>query len=500
MQPLEGLDAAFLSLEEGHNRLHVAAVLVLDPPEGRRSLFSPSTRFTQIRRLVEQRIHLVPALRQRVVPVPFGLYHPLWVDDPDFDLDEHLRRASAPAPGGPRELEELVADLLGRPLDRSRPLWEMLVVEGLGDGRTAVVVRLHHAILDGVSGASVMAAFFDFRPHGSPVAEPTEPWSPPLLPSSSTLWKQALAGLARQPEAVVGALQRGVDAVVGVAEQNRRLAEVGNHPPPTPFRSRRTSLNGSLSDRRRLATLALPLGDAKQVGAAFGATVNDVVLATVAGAVRRLLERRGEVRLGPLVALVPVSTRSGAGGVSLGNRVGGMLVSLATEVEDPAARLVAISRGTAIAKAQQPMTGGQLVADLAQVAPPAVASRIARWATKLRVFDHLPPMANLIVSSVPGPPVGLYCAGARVAALYPVGPVAEGIGLNVTAMSYQGTLFFGLLGCRRLVPDVEDLPACLTDAFGELVAAAGEPLGRQDRSQFPPAGEETSHPLAAGEG
>lgn len=490
VQPLDGLDAAFLSLEEGHNRLHVGAVLVLDPPEGRRSLFSPTTRFAQIRRLVEERIHLVPQLRQRVVRAPLGLHHPVWVDDPDFDLDDHLRRAGVPAPGGPRELEELVADLLARPFDVARPLWEMVVVEGLGQGRTAVVARLHHAILDGVSGASVLAAFFDLRPHSAPVAGPVEPWAPPPLPSSPALWKHALGGLARQPETVLGALQRGVDAVVGVGDHNRQLAEEGHRPPPSPFRAPRTSLNGSLSDRRRLATLALPLEDAKLVGSVFGGTVNDVVLAGVAGGVRRLLERRDEKPEGSLVALVPVSTRTEDDQGTLGNRVGGMLVSLATELDDPVDRLVAIARGAAVAKAQQPMTGGRLLEDLARMVPPAVASRLARWAAGLRVFDHLPPIANLTVSCVPGPSVSLFCAGARVAALYPIGPVAEGMGLNVTAMSYEDTLYFGLLGCRRLVPDVQDLAICLDDAFAELVVAAAGVGGPAGLRQLPSAAGE----------
>lgn len=490
VEPLGGLDAAFLSLEEGHSRLHVAAVLVLDPPEGRRSLFSPSTRFAQIRRLVEERIHLVPPLRQRVLPAPFGLHHPVWVDDPSFDLDDHLHRAGLPAPGGPRELEELVADLLARPLDLSRPLWEMAVIEGLRDERTAVVARLHHAILDGVSGASVLAAFFDLGPRAPARPPPAEPWAPPPLPSATDRWRHALGGLARQPERAFGAVQRAVDAAVEVADHNRWLAEVGHAPPPTPFRAPRTSLNGTLSDRRRFATAAVPLDDVAVVRRAFGGTVNDVVLTAVAGALRRLLERRDERPSGPLVALVPVSTRPDDECGALGNRVGGMLVSLATDVDDPVARLAAVAQGTAVAKAQQPMTGGRLVEDLAWLAPPVLSSRIARWAANLRVFDHLPAVANVTVSSVPGPQMALFCAGARVAALYPVGPVAEGIGLNVTAMSYDDTLSFGLLGCRRLVPDVGDLAICLDGAFAELVAAAVGGPRASELHQLPPvAGE-----------
>ena len=488
MEPLQGLDAAFLALETATSHLQVGAVLVLDPPEGRRSLFSPSTRYAQVRRVFEQRIHLVRPLRQRAVTVPLGLHHPVWLDDPEFDLDDHVHRASLPDPGGAAELADLVADFMGRALDPNRPLWDMVVVEGLAGDRTAVVVKLHHAILDGVSGASLLGAFLDLGPGGRAVPFAAEPWAPPPIPSSATLLRYAAGGLAHKPEVAREAMDQLLGTVVGVAGQNRELADQGQSPPPSLFGAPRTSLNGNLSSRRRFGTVSVPLDDVKLVRRTFGTTVNDVLLAAVGGAVHRLLAARGEHPDRSLVGLVPVSTRAGPAGrtgagrdggaadnaaeVALGNSVSAMLVSLATDRTDPVDRLLAVSAGAKVAKAQDGLVGGRLFEDLAQMAPPAVSSRVMRWAAGLRLFDRLPPAFNVVVSTVPGPDFGLWCAGSKVATLYPVGPICEGVGLNVTAMTYQGTVYFGLLGCRRLVPDVADLADLLDDSLGELVAAA----------------------------
>jgi diacylglycerol O-acyltransferase len=471
MEPLGGLDGAFLALETNTNHLHVAAVMVLDPPEGRRSLFSSSTRFTQIRRVIEQRIHLVPPLRQRALRVPWGLHHPVWVDDPEFDLDDHLRRASVPEPGGRAELDELVADLAGRPLDPDRPLWEMTVVEGLAGGRSALVAKLHHAILDGVSGASLLAAFFDLSPRDRPVPLPT-PWHPAPLPGKRDLLGYAVSAMARQPAAALDTLQRGVETMATLGGHNRRLVDEGNAPPPALFSAPRTSLNGSISSRRRFASVSMPLEDVKLVRQIFGTTVNDVILAGVAGGLRQLFEARGEDPDGPLVAMVPVSTRTVSEHSVLGNRISGMLVSLATTVDDPVERLLAIAEGTKIAKVQEQLTGGRLLADVAQIAPPALASRAVRWAAGFGLFDRLRPLFNVTVSGVKGPERSVFCAGAKMAELVPVGPIAEGVGLNVTAMSYLDRLGLGLLACRRLVPEVDDLAVMMDDAFAELSAAA----------------------------
>lgn len=477
MEPMAGLDGAFISLQSKNTHLHVGAVLVLDPPEGKRSLFSPATRYAQIRRVIEQRLHLVPPLRQRAVGVPLGLHHPVWVDDPKFELDDHLRRTNLPYPGGAQELDDLVADVMSRPLDADRPLWEMVVVEGLAGHRTALVAKIHHAILDGVSGASLLGAFLDLGPRSRLVPFPIEPWEPAPLPSSASLLRHAAASLTRQPEVALGALQRGIDAMVEVAGHNRQLTAEGRLPPPAPFSAPRTSINGTLSSQRRFATVSLAMEDARLVRQVFGTTVNDVLLAGVSGALGRLLARRGERPQRPLVALVPVSTRPKAPfprghQEELGNQVSGMMVSLATDIDDPVERLRAIARGAQIAKEQERLTGGRLLADMAEVSPPALVSRAMRWASGLGLFNRLPPLCNVVVSGVPGPQFPLWCAGSRVVALHPVGPVADGVGLNVTAMSYEGTVQFGLLACRRLLPEVGELALLLDDALGELVGAA----------------------------
>ena len=486
MQPLEGLDAAFLAMETGNAHLHVAAVLVLEPPEGRRSLFSPSTRFSQVRRLVEQRVHLVPQLRRRVVQVPFGLQRPAWVDDPEFDVDDHVRRVRLPEPGGMAELEELVADEVARPLDLTRPLWEIVVVEGLSEDRLALVAKLHHAVLDGISGASLLGAFLDLDPRGRPVPLPGQSWDPDPVPGVRSVLTHAASTVARTPEALVATFQRGVDTLVDVAGHNQRLAERGSVPPPAPFSAPRSSLNGTVSSRRHYVTTSVSLDRARQVARTLGVTVNDLLLAGVAGALRQKMEQSGEDPGQSLVALVPVSTRSrsprrrttagasGSGSVDLGNRISGMLVSLSTDVDDPVDRLQAVATATAVAKEQERLTGGRLLSDVAQLLPPAVMSRLARWVTAPVLGRGLRPVCNVVVSSLPGPHARLWCAGSRVSAVYPVGPVAAGVGLNVTCMTYQGVGYIGLLACRRLVPDLRELGSMLDDSLGELAKAAAE--------------------------
>ena len=471
MESLGGMDAAFLALDTATTPFHVGVALVLDPPEGTRSLFSPSTRYAQIRRVIEQRLHLVPPLRQRALRVPLGLHHPVWVEDPDFELDDHLTRTSLPAPGGRAELDALVASVMGRQLDPDKPLWEMQVVEGLQGGRTALVAKVHHAILDGVSGASVLAAFLDTTPRSRVVPLPQE-WNPPPLPSSSQVLRHAVSSLAKHPGEALTTIQSGVEAVAELGMHNRELAGRGERPPPGLFNAPRTSFNGAISNRRRYAGLAVPLEDVKLVSRVFEATVNDVLLACVSGGLQRLSASRSERFEDSLVAFVPVSTRSDPEGDQLGNQVSGMLVSLATDVDDPVQRLDAISESARVAKEQEKMHRGRLLNELAQLAPPALTSRLARVLAGSRLFDRVRPAFNVTVSSVKVPAVPLFCAGSRVVEMYPVGPMAEGIGLNVTVFSYLDRVYFGMLACRKLLPELTHLAVHVDDALGELVACA----------------------------
>ena len=476
MRSLEGMDAAFLSLETPTTPMHVGVVLVMDPPEGTRSLFSPTTRYAQIRRVIGQRVHLVAPLRQRALRVPFGLHHPVWVDDPDFELDDHLTRASLPSPGGQAELDAFVASVMSRQLDPDRPLWEMHVVEGLVGERIALVAKVHHAILDGVSGASVLAAFLDLTPRSRVVALATE-WNPAPLPSPAQMLRHAATSLVRQPAETLSTLQAGVEAVADLGMHNGELVGRGEQPPPGFFGVPRASFNGTVSNRKRFAACSVALEDVKLVGRVFEATVNDVILAAVSGALRSLLDLRGEDAGQPLVAMVPVSTRPEGQGDALGNQVSGMLVSLASELDDPVRRLDAISESARVAKEQEKLHRGRFVGDLAQIALPALTSRLARVMSGTRLFDRVRPPFNVVVSSVRGPDFSLFCAGSRVTHMYPVGPIAEGIGINVTVLSYLDRVHFGLFACRRLLPELEMVAGCIDQAVTELVKCAFDARG-----------------------
>jgi WS/DGAT/MGAT family acyltransferase len=413
------------------------------------------------------------------VRVPLGLHHPVWVDDPDFELDDHLSRASLPSPGGRAELDGFVAAAMSRPLDPDRPLWEMFVVEGLEGDRTALIAKVHHAILDGVSGASILAAFLDLSPRARIVAAPPEPWDPAPLPGSARMLRYAASSLSHQPARVLTTLDAGVEAIADLGMHNRELLSRGESPPPAFFSAPRTSINGAVSNRKRFSSLSIPLDDAKLIRRVFGGTVNDVVLAGVAGGLRRLLSARGESVGRALVAMVPVSTRpeGSSQDAALGNQLSAMLVSLATDMDDPVQRLDAIARSTRVAKEQEQLHRGRLVGDVAQIAAPGLASRVARAVAGTRLFDRVRPPFNVMVSGIKGPDFPLFCAGSRVEAMYPVGPVAEGVGLNVTIFSYLDQLQFGLLACRKLLPELDDLAVLIDDALGELVGCALDAQG-----------------------
>jgi diacylglycerol O-acyltransferase / wax synthase len=473
VERLSGVDATFLALETDTMHMHVGAVMVVDPSAAEMGDDVATRYFDRLRTVIEERIHLVPVFRRRVVRVPFGLHHPVWVEDPDFDLDHHLYRAGLPAPGGPAELAAFVAELAGRPLDPNSPLWEMHVVEGLESGHVAVVPKVHHALFDGASGVEVVASFLDAGPVARAVSSPARPWRPEPIPTDAELLGSAMSSLVRQPERAAGVLRRTVAAVHDLSERNRRLREEDDlTPPPAPFRAPRTSLNGAISPHRRLSFTEVPLDDIRTVRRVFGGTVNDVVLAAVAGAVRRLLAERGERLEEPVVAMVPMSRRTESDRSTLGNKVSAMLVSLATQIADPVQRYTTIAAGTRLAKDQARVVSEELIQGWAQMAFPALSSRIARVAGNLRLFDHLPPLFNVLVSNIVGSDVALWCAGARLVALYPMGPIIEGVGLNVTVASYEGTLYVGILGCRELVPEIAHFGELLTDAFAELVKAA----------------------------
>ena len=465
MQRLSGLDASFLYLETPTSHMHVAGLMVLDP-----SGVDGGVSLDRVKEVYGQRLHLAPPFRRRLAQVPMGLHHPLWIEDPDFDIDDHIRSTTLPAPGTDAQLAEVVGELVAQPLDRSRPLWEVWVIEGLGSGDVAVLSKVHHAAIDGASGNELTVALLDLTPE---VAEhvPEEEWQADRVPTEVELLGYAASSLARQPFRLAKAVANLGGSAMALRRRDGEAPRLS--PPPTPFAAPRTSFNTAITGRRSYAFTSLSLPRAKAVKNATGTTVNDVVLALCAGALRRYLDGRDELPDKPLVAMVPVSVRTDDQRDALGNQVSSMLASLATDIDDPLDRLEAIHASMAGVKQQLKAIGADTLGDWAEFAAPAVAGRAARLYSRTKIADRHRPLFNVTISNVPGPPFPLYSIGARMVANYPVGPIAEGGGLNMTVMSYLDSLDFGLLACPDVLPDVGIVADGLGDALDELVAATG---------------------------
>ncbi|MBA2625868.1 MAG: wax ester/triacylglycerol synthase family O-acyltransferase, partial [Acidimicrobiia bacterium] len=460
MKRLTGMDAGFLYMETPTMPMHVAGLYVYDPAEIPGG-FSMDT----VRTLVESRLHLLPPYRQRVVEIPFQLYHPLWIEDPDFDLDYHLRRSALPAPGGMAELAEFAADVMSRALDRSKPLWEMWVVEGLEGGLVGCVSKTHHAAIDGASGVDLTAALLDLEATVPTTPPPDTPWTPDRIPTDPELVGYALQSLSRQPVAAVKAVRRTVEAAMTLRRRNRQPDVT---PPPAPFSAPRTSLNRAITPRRSFGMAEITLDDVKAVRKGLGGTVNDVVLAVCAGALREYFDDKDEHPDRPLVAMCPISIRSQDQRGAMGNQVSSMLVSLATDVDDPVERLRLIQAGTKESKEQAGAIGADTLTDWVEFAAPAVAARAARLYSRTQAASRMRPAFNVTISNVPGPQVPLYMGGSKLVAWYPMGPIGEGLGLNMTVMSYLGVVYFGLVACPESVPNVQSLANHVTDALEDL--------------------------------
>lgn len=441
MRRVSGLDSAFLYGETDAWHMHVSALLVMDPPEG-------GFDTGRLLDVLASRIHRVPQFRWKLVPVPLGLDRPLWVDDPAFELSDHVRRVGCPAPGGPRELEELVGELIGMKLDRSRPLWEVWVVDGLMGGQVALLAKVHHALVDGASGSELVQLLFDLE--ADPELEPPRSWDPEAdgatTPSAMQLFGMGVGALASVP----GQMWR---LGRSVTRQARTVAGFLSHDtvPAMPFAVPRTPLNSELGPHRRFASAEVDLEEVREVKDAFGVTVNDAVLALCSGALRRYLADEGALPELPLVAQVPVSTRTAADHQGDGTKVGAMFASLATHLDDPGDRLRAINESTRAAKEMRVSLQRDRSVGMTDALPPAAIMLAAR-ALSASQLEERAPVFNVIVSNVPGPDFPLYVAGSELVALYPMGPLLYGAGLNVTVMGYRGALHFGFLTCRSAVP------------------------------------------------
>lgn len=478
MERLSGLDATFLYLETPSLHMHVAMTMVIDP-----STMEGGYSFDRIKEFIRTRAHLVPPFHRRVVGVPFNLAHPVWVDDPEFDIDYHVRRIGAPAPGGRRELADLAAQIASTQLDRSRPLWELWVIEGLKQGRVGVVTKIHHCAIDGTSGADLMVHLFDLDPAGRDL-EPHDPIPVERIPTDAELLGYAAASRWRRTLSLPSLLSQTSRSLTNVVQRRRDPDQVvGAAPltaPPSPF-------NGAITAHRKVAFARVPLQDVKAVNQALGTTVNDVILAVCAGGLRRYLQRLDALPDDPLVAVCPMSVRDGAeeAGGGSANKVSAMFTSLATDVEDPVDRLLAIHRVTKGAKEEHNAVGASFLQDWAEFAAPNTFNLASRLYSSLHLADSHRPVHNVIISNVPGPPFPLYYAGAELIAAYPMGPVMEGAGLNITVLSYRDSVDFGFMVCRELMEDVWDLAEDTEAAFAELHKAAG--LSQSKRRRKPTA-------------
>ncbi|MCB1031568.1 MAG: wax ester/triacylglycerol synthase family O-acyltransferase [Acidimicrobiales bacterium] len=488
MERLTGLDAAFLYLENPTNHMHVAMTMVLDP-----STVPGGYTFANLKQFIANRLHLVPPFTRRLVEVPLNLAHPVWVEDPDFDIDFHIRRIGCPAPGGRRELGEMAGQIASTPLDRKRPLWELWVIEGLKQGRIGVVTKVHHAAIDGSSGAELMVHLFDLQP------EPVDP-PPPLgrdpehIPNDLELLGHAAASRVRRMIALPKLLGETVGAVNRVA-QGRRDPDKGVG--AAPLTAPRTSWNGPLSSMRDVGFARVPLADIKSLKTAFGCTVNDVVLALCAGTLRQYMLGRGdEVPDSPLIATCPVSVRV-VDDKEVGNKVSAMFTTLDTQLEDPLERVRAIQSCTAGAKEEHNAVGAAMLQNWAEYAAPNTFNLAFRLYSSWGLAGSHPPIHNAIISNVPGPDFPLYYAGCEMVAAYPMGPVMEGVGLNITVMSYRGSVDFGFMVDRELVRDVWDMADHVKAALEELQEAAAELEQAQLKALDPPRTKAKSKPATS---
>jgi WS/DGAT/MGAT family acyltransferase len=481
VRQLTSLDSQFLALETPRQYGHVGGVAILDPstaPGGKLEL-------ADVQRLVEERLPLVPPFRWRLAPVPLGLDHGYWIDDPDFDLDFHVRELALAPPGTRGQLAEQVARIIARPLDRARPLWELYLIHGLEGGRVGMLTKIHHAVIDGMSGAEIMGSLLDLTPEGR---EPPDPSAitPGREPGDLEMLARGLLGVPRYPIRALRSIPRalpsieevpslagipGVKTAGRVARQVERLLGVERpHVAGPKLVPPRTAFNGRVSPHRRVVFGQLSLDTVKEVKNRYGCTVNDVVVSLAAGAVRRWLVERGELPEEPLVAQIPVSVRSAEQAGTFGNQIMLMSAPLHTEQFDPVERLRRTHESLQVMKDRHKALPAQLLQDANEFIPPAVFSRAARLTFALSSSGRGRPAWNLVLSNVPGPQHPLYCAGARLEANFPVSVITDGMGLNITVMSYCGSLDFGIVADREQMPDLPKL----MDWLGEELEALNE--------------------------
>jgi len=479
MKPLSGLDGAFLHLETPETPMHVGSLHLFDLPPGYRGDFHAA-----VKRLIARRLHLAPVFRRKLAPMLLQFANPAWIRDDAPDMDYHVQRLTLPPPGTLAQLEDCTGRLHSELLDRSRPLWRIYVIDGLASGQAGYYVKVHHAVLDGQAGVLLTQTLFDLtprprrvpRPRGRSTAAAEDPGMGELAVAAirhdAGQYLRLIRHLPQVVRTLVGLLGTTGGAAPGALGQNFSFGP-------------RTPLNAPITGERSFAALSLPLDALKQLATQHEAKLNDVVLALCSGALRRYLAHHGGIPSKPLTAAMPISLRA-AGNTEMTTQATMTLVNLQTHLKDPIKRLRAIRDAAGAAKALTGRARGILPTDFPTIATPWVLHGLAWLYGRMGLAGRIPPIANVVVSNVPGPPVPLYAAGMRMATYWPLSIAEHGVGLNVTVMSYAGAMGFGFTAARRAVPDARRLSAALAEAFDELVAASAPKMPKPPRTPRAP--------------
>jgi WS/DGAT/MGAT family acyltransferase len=469
MQQLSGLDASFLYFETPRSPMHIGAIQIYDQtvlPGGVQG-------FTSIVKQIESRLHMARTFRQKLATVPFGLDHPYWIEDKDFDIEFHIRHIRLPQPGDWRQLCIQVARLHARPLDLSKPLWEFTVIEGLDNieglpsGCYAIVTKIHHACIDGVSGVDMIEAIHDVDPAHPNIKPIEKPWQGENEPNPAELLTRASINNALMPFRLAEVAARTIPAIGrltrGVMERRFEATK------PVP----RTRFNTTITPHRVVEGRSFDLKEVRTIKSVVpGATVNDVIVSVCGGALRRYLAAKNELPAQSMIAMAPISVRSKDQRGAMGNQVAAMSVSIGTHIDDPLDRLEAVHADTKSSKEMTQAVGAKLMTDYSQFIPSTTAALAARLYTRLGMADRTNPPFNCVITNVPGPQIPLYCAGAPMVAQFGLGPLFDGMGLIFPVVSYCGKISISVTSCREMMPDPEFFARCLEDSYAALKSAA----------------------------
>lgn len=470
MQQLSGLDATFLYIESTRAPMHVGGVYIFEPPKN-----DEKFDFYQFRDFIESRLHISRVFRQRLVEAPLDMSHPYWIEDPDFDIEYHLQYVAIPQPGGAKELLDLAARSFSRTMDRKRPLWELIIVEGLNiegvpPNSFALISKVHHAAIDGGSGAEMMGALLNPSPaKKSAQGKDEEPyWESERIPTGIEIIARNYIKSVGTPVKLAKFLYETVGNTIDVA---REAIAKWVEPPPMPFTAPTTLFNAPVTPHRIFDGAKLPLERIKAMKNKANTTVNNVVLAVCAGALRRYLKDKNNLPKKPLVAMAPISVRNEEDKGAMGNKVSAMLVSLATNEEDPLKRLQLIHESATNSKVYSRAIGADKIMDLV---PSELAALAARLYTKTKVVEYIRPVYNLVITNVPGPPIPLYMGGAKLLSHYGTAPLVDGLGLLMVVFSYAGSITISATSCRELMPDLDGFIENIYESAKELEDALGK--------------------------